>query len=309
MKPCRILSIDGGGSKGSITLGFLIEIEKTLKKPIHELFDLFVGTSAGSIIVSSITLKDSDGNPKFNSCEEILDVFIQNIDKIFYQSWYQMFTTFNGLIGPKYDSRSEEQVLRNIFGNSAISDNVLITANIIDPQVEYFEFNSSVNVPIVDAIMASSAAPTYYGVHTLKYCDKNIDFVDGGISANNPSVAGYAEAIKRGYTTENIILVSIGTGYTNSHNSNLCDEGGMLQWAAPISENMMTTVSDYADHQLLKILTNNNYFRLNMLIASDKMDITDKKILYSMANSVPEFINNNETLKTMFTSACAAINI
>jgi patatin-like phospholipase/acyl hydrolase len=47
-KPCRILSLDGGGAKGFYTLGVLREIEGMVQCPLHEKFDLIFGTSTGA---------------------------------------------------------------------------------------------------------------------------------------------------------------------------------------------------------------------------------------------------------------------
>ena len=41
----RILSLDGGGSKGVYTLGVLKEIEAMTKRSLHEEFDLIYGAS------------------------------------------------------------------------------------------------------------------------------------------------------------------------------------------------------------------------------------------------------------------------
>jgi uncharacterized protein len=55
-KPCRILSLDGGGAKGFYTLGVLREIEGMVKCPLHEKFDLIFGTSTGGIIAALLAL-------------------------------------------------------------------------------------------------------------------------------------------------------------------------------------------------------------------------------------------------------------
>ncbi len=55
----KILSLDGGGSKGVYSLGVLLEIERKLGTPLHETFDLIYGTSTGSIIGSLIALGKS----------------------------------------------------------------------------------------------------------------------------------------------------------------------------------------------------------------------------------------------------------
>ena len=41
----RVLSIDGGGSKGMFAVGVLLEAEATLGVPCCDLFDLIYGTS------------------------------------------------------------------------------------------------------------------------------------------------------------------------------------------------------------------------------------------------------------------------
>jgi patatin-like phospholipase/acyl hydrolase len=51
-RPCRILSLDGGGAKGFYSLGVLREIEGMIKRPLCERFDLIFGTSTGAIIAA-----------------------------------------------------------------------------------------------------------------------------------------------------------------------------------------------------------------------------------------------------------------
>jgi patatin-like phospholipase/acyl hydrolase len=58
-KPCRILSLDGGGAKGFYTLGVLREIEGMVKCPLHKKFDLIFGTSTGAIIAALLALGKS----------------------------------------------------------------------------------------------------------------------------------------------------------------------------------------------------------------------------------------------------------
>src|SRR5438477_7322621 len=56
-KPCRILSLDGGGAKGFYTLGVLAQVEAMLKgKPLCQHFDLIFGTSTGAIIAALLSL-------------------------------------------------------------------------------------------------------------------------------------------------------------------------------------------------------------------------------------------------------------
>jgi uncharacterized protein len=58
-RPCRILSLDGGGAKGFYTLGVLREVEGLLGTRLHERFDLIFGTSTGAIIAALLALGKS----------------------------------------------------------------------------------------------------------------------------------------------------------------------------------------------------------------------------------------------------------
>jgi len=44
----RILSLDGGGTRGAISLEFLYLLQTAISIPLRELFDLMVGTSSGN---------------------------------------------------------------------------------------------------------------------------------------------------------------------------------------------------------------------------------------------------------------------
>ena len=46
----RILTIDGGGIRGTFPAAFLAELEQELDRPIGSYFDLIAGTSTGGII-------------------------------------------------------------------------------------------------------------------------------------------------------------------------------------------------------------------------------------------------------------------
>ena len=46
-----VLSLDGGGVRGLATVIFLKELEKISGKKIFDLFDFFIGTSAGGFLI------------------------------------------------------------------------------------------------------------------------------------------------------------------------------------------------------------------------------------------------------------------
>lgn len=50
----RVLSIDGGGVKGIVAIRVLAALERRLGRPLHEVFDLVVGCSAGGIVACGL---------------------------------------------------------------------------------------------------------------------------------------------------------------------------------------------------------------------------------------------------------------
>src|SRR5438552_16725060 len=73
-KPCRILSLDGGGAKGFYTLGVLREIEGMIQCPLYEKFDLIFGTSTGAIIAALLALG--------RSVKEISNLYEQHVPTV-----------------------------------------------------------------------------------------------------------------------------------------------------------------------------------------------------------------------------------
>ena len=56
MRRFRILSLDGGGVKGTFTASFLAELERMTGKRVVDHFDLITGTSTGGIIAIALGL-------------------------------------------------------------------------------------------------------------------------------------------------------------------------------------------------------------------------------------------------------------
>ncbi|MEC3004586.1 MULTISPECIES: patatin-like phospholipase family protein [Bacillus cereus group] len=65
------------------------------------------------------------------------------------------------------------------------------------------------NIEIWKIALATSAAPTYLSAAVI---DDNECKIDGGLWANNPVLVAIAEAVKLGYSLEQIKVLSIGTG-------------------------------------------------------------------------------------------------
>lgn len=53
----KLLSIDGGGTKGLVILEVLRHLEKITGKKIHESFDLISGVSTGAILATLLGIR------------------------------------------------------------------------------------------------------------------------------------------------------------------------------------------------------------------------------------------------------------
>ena len=75
MSKFRVLSLDGGGIKGTFTASVLAELEKMTGKRIADYFDLITGTSTGGLIAIALGL----GIP----AREVLDFYEKRGPEIF----------------------------------------------------------------------------------------------------------------------------------------------------------------------------------------------------------------------------------
>ena len=196
----RILSLDGGGIRGILTLGFLEHIEEMLAKEnndpdfrLCDYFDLIGGTSTGSIIASCLAIGMKASEVKKQYFE--LGTKIFGLKTGFFQYLFK---------GVKYDNKPLEIALKKFFGDITLGDAERIHTGlcIFTKRAETFStwaihnhpdgkfFPQNKDWPLWQVIMASAAAPTYFLPMFLKDSSgEQGAFIDGGISmVNNPSL-------------------------------------------------------------------------------------------------------------------------
>jgi patatin-like phospholipase/acyl hydrolase len=237
--PKRILSLDGGGIRGALTLGYLEEIEKNLaaRHPhitdfrLAHYFDLIGGTSTGAIIAASLAIG--------LSVKEIKDKYMQLGDKIFAEKrdWWKPWETFK-FLKAGYNHSNLEAELKSIFknymiGGSEIKTGLCIVAKRADtnstwpiinhPNGKFYNtaFGKNKDIPLWQAVRASSAAPSYFAPQLAEVGNGvTAAFVDGGLSmANNPALTLLMVANLRGFPfhwplgDDKLLITSVGTGY------------------------------------------------------------------------------------------------
>lgn len=210
-----ILALSGGGYRGLFTATILAELEQRAGESLANKFDLIAGTSVGSILAAALAKKIPAAN--------LPDLFLKYGPEIFNGYWKQ-FPIIGGLnlgfFASRYSAKGLRKVLSapDLLNETRFKDlnhRLLIpSVNLSKGTAQFFktqhinEYEFDGRVPLVDAVMASAAAPTYFPVH--RFNDSR--YADGGLVANSPAFVAFHEAhYKLQQPIERIHVVSIGT--------------------------------------------------------------------------------------------------
>ena len=308
----RILCIDGGGIRGVIVLQLLKIIEEEFKINLYDYFDMFAGTSTGAVITGLIAYNKMSAKKILTECYSY-----QNFKELFYQSYYEMFSSSLKL-RTKYSDKNKVKFINNYFNNFidnktmySTHKQVLIPA--YDPchkkPVFFRNYLDSPNYYLNDVINATSAAPTYYpAVKVRQYNSEDAHWcIDGGICVNNPSNIAYID-MKKIFPQEKIEVLSFGTGIARSCYNPCKDKDiGAIEWLVQVD--LIDTILDgnqIMSHLSTEELTkenNDKYLRINKyLVLSSGLidDPTEKNYLNMLKEGELWFEKSKEELKKFF---------
>jgi tetratricopeptide (TPR) repeat protein len=241
VKPYRVLSIDGGGIRGIIPAVWVCEIEKRTHRPISHSFNLLSGTSTGGIISAGLSIpKNDDGYTPQYRAYEILDIYLKKGKYIFSSNYFSKMTS---IFRSAYSDSGRKGLLVDYFGQKRLSQSLtelVIPAAYEEGLYTTYLFNRfdsfedpNQNDTFVDALMATSAAPTYFPSHKIE--NKGL-FNDGGVHVNNPSSVACQEALRYGIEKDNLFLLSLGTGAFIPEALNPSSLRGMVYWAKHLQD-------------------------------------------------------------------------
>jgi len=271
----NIISIDGGGLKGIVSIMALKAIELRNGAPLRNNISLMAGTSTGGIISLGYSLT---GN-----LESILDIYMEYGDEIFPQKSKvgKVFNGVNSFFNPKYSRCGLEEVAYDYFDLSKLKNgtcNTMVTSyDVLNNEVFMFKSRSMPDVKMVDAALATSAAPTYFP--PLPYEGRQL--VDGGIYINNPTMAAVSEVMKHNQyyglkekDLSKLNVLSVGTGRYKSPIPN-SGKWGKLEWITRITNTMMEANNDAVVYECENLLP--NFTRINFeLFDNIQMDDSTK---------------------------------
>lgn len=272
MKEFKILALDGGGLKGLFTAKLLADLETHLGVKIADHFDLITGTSTGAIIAIALGLRVPTS--------EILRFYREKGPQIF-------DAPSMGVLKAKYSADPLKKALTEVFGERTLGESrtalVIPAFNIQRREVKLFKTRHSsrllkdCKMRAVDVAMASAAAPTYLPSFVD---DSMIQYVDGGVWANNPAMVGVVEAMSvLGAERSSISVLSIGTTKEVVRMDAVKQDGGIAAWALKASDVFIGADSS-GTHAMVELLLRDHpdedasrYVRINPEVAAGEFKL------------------------------------
>ena len=288
----QILSLIGGGIRGAFIVAYLRELEQRTGRSITDSFDLIAGTSTGGIIAAGLALGlstddlysfyENHGAAIFSPREPykakgLMAAIFPLANRVFqWRTKKSLDTAFRARFCPF----ALEDAFEIAYGDRTLKDItrtrlIIPTVNLTDGKPHVFRSRHvptavhDEGIKIADVVIAATAAPTYFPHRRIR----GKDYVDGGIWSNDPSLLGFAEAIriqnlrhrgeeKTAYTTDEIHLLSIGTGKAQFSLAPPGADAGLIYWAPRVAE-IMGTAQTQGIHLPLKFLLRERYRHVN----------------------------------------------
>ncbi len=220
----RILSIDGGGMKGVFTAYALWKLEEEYDIKIREHFDMIVGTSTGALIAAGILIGQSG--------KEIYDAYIDKDNPIF-TGKIKLKDRMNKTFLPQYEDEGimkflgeqiGEHTIQTLYKASGKKDFAFFASNFTkakpiiygSPSLNHSDITMN-DVPAIKVLRTTTSAPFFFEPVVDEETGDLI--IDGGLWANNPSLAGVNLAVGNlGIKNENIEVLSFGQTFTSDLN-------------------------------------------------------------------------------------------
>jgi hypothetical protein len=241
--PKRVLSIDGGGVRGGLVIGFLQRLEQVLRERygqpdlvLSDYFDLIGGTSVGAIIGAGLALGQST--------EQVAATFRSMGPRLFRQK---------GVRIPFFQARFDPKVLEGLLyeefgdvtlGSAAWRTGFAAVSKRVDtgstwlltncPRAKYWEGSPSeaglpaaerkvtpnADYPLAKVVQSSAAAPFFFDLVTLEVANGDAGvFFDGAMTPHgNPALQLTMAALIPDYGfgwsqgEDQLLVVSIGAG-------------------------------------------------------------------------------------------------
>ena len=304
----RILSLDGGGTRGIMTIEMLKVIsERSGGKPIHEMFDLIIGTSTGAILavllgVEKYSLSRCAALYERLSREIFTARRLEGTARLLYKQSY-------------YDTTGLERILKELLGDTHemidsaayVGPKVAVLSTLMNyEQLKSFIFRNyhlpkeedgksfyrgSSEHKYWEAVRASTAAPGYFEEMVLGHRVHQ----DGGFLNNNPTAVAIHESKRLWPNTPFQAVVSLGTG---TYHGNVGRYGtakisdGHLSPKEKFKKLVYSATDVEATHEILSdLIPGDTYVRLNPnMSANIPLDVSDPEDLERLRQDTRNYV-------------------
>jgi uncharacterized protein len=256
----RILSFDGGGVRGAYTATLLSRLVSAKPQLVADT-SLLAGTSTGGIIALGLAAGFAPS--------ALVKLYQDQSKIIFDRSFTRDIAKLHGLNGADYSNENLKQILSELFGPLKLRE---LIKRVLVPSFHLDDHASDINrrqwkpkffhncpgdsddgEKVMDVAMRTTAAPIYFPSYG--------EYIDGGVVANDPSMAALAQALRAGEALHDIRLLSISTGRNAVFIAGCDHDWGIAEWAKPLVSLMIDGVMGVTEFQCDHIL-GARYFRL-----------------------------------------------
>ncbi|XP_051962265.1 calcium-independent phospholipase A2-gamma-like isoform X2 [Xyrauchen texanus] len=300
----RVLSIDGGGTKGIVPLQVLKQLEAQTGKRVYQLFDYICGVSTGAVLAFLLGL----AHISLDECEEMYhrfgsDVFRQNplvgTVKMGWTHSYYNTETWEMILREKMeeqiliktarDEQSPKVSAVSAVVNWGTSPKAFIFRNYNHSPGRLSRYAGGSGYQLWEAVRASSAAPGYFQEFPLQ----GDIHQDGGLILNNPCALAVNESRLLWPNQPFQCVLSLGTGrYDNARRG----PATSTSLRAKISNLICSATDTEGVHTLLDdLLSPNVYFRFNpMLSLNVTLDESRPGVLQQLQKDTQLYMDRNQ---------------
>ena len=286
----RILALDGGGIKGAFTASVLATLEALIAEPVGRHFDMIAGTSTGGILAVGLGMGLSP--------RDMLKFYRERGPVIFpvtrfyakrkreLRHWFKPKYSQEVLLGELKSAYFRDSPVK-VLGDSvcrlvvpaydAISG---VCHTFRTPHHEMLKADAFTSA--AEVALATAAAPTYFSAARVKNMIANTAYLDGGVWANCPVMAGILEAVcYLDVSLDRIDVLSIGTTDAPFTVKTL-GEAGKAGWGKTLIELFMNAQIDSAVRHAQQLVGEPRFLRINAMTPPGQYTLDNAKEVESL---------------------------
>lgn len=316
-KEMWILALDGGGIRGKIAAEILRDLSHQLRyrhseSRISNVFDYIAGTSVGGLIALALNLGDENNDPSVTE-DYIATLLDHEQGSTIFPPIGEYRKSAAQVNSYPYEPEPIESFLLANFGFTVLEEMrkptmVMAHDTMAKKPIGLKSYDDSAkDVKAACGARSTSSAPGYFPGTTLYVEERMTEFVDGGVSANNPGYYALHEFLRlNGETGKQlpkcINVLSIGTGKEKTNREGFSDKAGV----AEVIDILSGAIDHAAEAEHKRVITelgslinqgvNVTYYRLNPSLNEPiELDSATEENIAKLRREVYESILSNES--------------